>query len=129
MDEVARREVYPLAEQGIKEAEILEWARKQPLFNHYYETNTRCGCMYCPLSSYIDYAYLLKYYPDNFEYMIERMRETERIRQAELGRPFSVISSNPKYNSDYLNNIIRTKWLGILNKRETEYITQDKTAA
>ena len=85
--------------------------------------------MYCPLSSYIDYAYLLKYYPDNFEYMIERMRETERIRQAELGRPFSVISSNPKYNSDYLNNIIRTKWLGILNKREAEYITQDKTAA
>ena len=120
---------YSVYEQGIKEAEILEWARKQPLFNHYYETNTRCGCMYCPLSSYIDYAYLLKYYPDNFEYMIERMRETERIRQAELGRPFSVISSNPKYNSDYLNNIIRTKWLGILNKRETEYITQDKTAA
>ena len=126
---IARREVYPLAEQGIKEAEILEWARKQPLFNHYYETNTRCGCMYCPLSSYINYAYLLKYYPDNFEYMIERMRETERIRQAELGRPFSVISSNPKYNSDYLNNIIRTKWLEILNKREAEYITQDKTAA
>lgn len=126
---VARWEVYPLAEQGIKEAEILEWARKQPLFNHYYETNTRCGCMYCPLSSYINYAYLLKYYPDNFEYMIERMRETERIRQAELGRPFSVISSNPKYNSDYLNNIIRTKWLGILNKREAEYITRGKTVA
>lgn len=121
----ARREVYPLAEQGIKEGEVLEWAKKQPVFNHFYETNKRCGCMYCPMSSYLNYAYLLKYYPDNFEFMIERMKETERIREAELGRPFSVISSNPKYNADYLDNIIRTKWLGILNQREKEY-TNDR---
>lgn len=113
-----KREVYPLAENGINESIIWEWAKTQPIFNNYYKTNKRCGCMYCPMSSYITFAYLLKYYPDNFNFMIERMRETEKIREAELGRPFSVISSNPKYNADYLDRIIRTKWIGILERQE-----------
>lgn len=115
-----KREVYPLAENGIIEADILEWAKTQPLFHEYYKTNKRCGCMYCPMSSYINFAYLLKYYPENFDFMIARMRETEKLREAELGRPFSVISSNPKYNADYLDHIIRTKWLKILNEKEKE---------
>lgn len=115
------REIYPLAENDINESEIWEWAKDQPLYNNYYKTNKRCGCMYCPMASYINFAYLLKYYPTNFAYMIHKMRETEKIREAELGRPFSVISSNPKYNADYLDNIIRTKWLKILNEREKEY--------
>ena len=50
--------------------------------------------------------------------MIEKMRETEQIREKELGRSFSVISSNPKYNADYLENIIKTKWLKKLNEKE-----------
>lgn len=111
-------EVYPLAENGINEDEIWEWAKTQPIFNNYYKTNKRCGCMYCPMASKINMAYLLKYYPENFEFMIERMRETEKIREAELGRPFSVISSNPKYNADYLDYIIKTKWLKKLNDME-----------
>lgn len=113
-------EIYPLAENGINEDEIWEWAKEQPIFKNYYKTNKRCGCMYCPMASYINFAYLLKYYPDNFNFMIERMRETEKIREAELGRPFSVTSSNPKYNADYLENIIKTKRLRILNEREME---------
>lgn len=76
--------------------------------------------MYCPMSSRMTMAYLYKYYPDNYEFMIERMRETEKIREVEFGRPFSVISSNPKYNADYLDNIIKTKWINILNEREKE---------
>jgi 3'-phosphoadenosine 5'-phosphosulfate sulfotransferase (PAPS reductase)/FAD synthetase len=112
------REKYPLAEAGILENSILEWAKTQPIFNHFYETNKRCGCMYCPMSSYLNYAYLCKYYPDNFQYMIEKMRETEQIREKQYGRPFSVISSNPKYNADYLENIIKTKWLKKLNEME-----------
>lgn len=115
-----KREVYPLAENGINENEIWQWAKTQPIFNNYYKTNKRCGCMYCPMASYINFAYLLKYYPDNFNFMIERMRETEKIREVELGRPFSVISSDPKYNADYLDRIIRTKWLKILNEKEAE---------
>ena len=113
-------EICPLVEYGICEDEILEWAKTQPIYNNYYKTNKRCGCMYCPMSSKINFAYLLKYYPDNFEYMINKMRETEQIREKELGRPFSVSSSNPKYNADYLDNIIRTKWLKILNDMEAD---------
>ena len=50
--------------------------------------------------------------------MIEKMRETEELREKELGRPFSVISSNPKYNADYLEHIVKTKWLKKLNEME-----------
>lgn len=112
------RERYPLVEEGVFESSILEWAKTEPRFNHYYETNRRCGCMYCPMTSYLNYSYLYKYYPNNFNFMIEKMRETEAIRERELGRPFSCISSNPKYNADYLVYIIETKWLNKLNEIE-----------
>lgn len=111
-------ERYPLVENGITEDSIWEWAKSQPIFNHFYETNKRCGCMYCPMSGYLKFAYLYKYYPQRFGYMIEKMRETEQIREALYGRPVSVISSNPKYNADYLENIIKTKWLKKLNEME-----------
>lgn len=96
----------------------MEWAKTQPIFNNYYKTNKRCGCMYCPMSSFLNFAYLYKYYPENFRYMLEKMRETEELREKELGRPFSVISSNPKYNADYLEHIVKTKWLKKLNEME-----------
>ena len=111
-------EIYPLVENGINEDVILEWAKTQPIFNNYYKTNKRCGCMYCPMSSYLNFAYLYKYYPENFQYMLEKMRETEKLRESALGRPFSVISSSPKYNSYYWENIIKTKWLTKLNEME-----------
>lgn len=111
-------EVYPLAENGINEGVVLQWAKSQPIFNHYYETQKRCGCMYCPMGSKLNFAYLYKYYPERFNYMITKMRETEQLREKELGRPFSIIASNPKYNADYLENIIKTKWLKKLNDME-----------
>lgn len=74
-------EVYPLVNEGIYEYEIWQWAKNQPIFNDYYKTNKRCGCMYCPMASKINFAYLYKYYPKNFEYMIGKMRETERERE------------------------------------------------
>lgn len=113
-------EIYPLVEAGIVEDEILQWAKTQPIFNNYYKTNRRCGCMYCPMASRMQMAYLLKYYPESFDFMIDRMRETEKIKESELGRPFSITSSNPKYNADYLENIIKTKWLRILEEKERE---------
>ncbi len=117
-----QHERYPLVENDIKEDSILEWAKKQPIFNHYYETNRRCGCMYCPMSSYMNYAYLYKYYPDKFAYMLGKMKETESLREKEFGRPFSVISGDPKYNADYLDNIVKTKWLQKLNEAEMKYL-------
>lgn len=74
--------------------------------------------MYCPMLSMIDAAYMYKYYPDNFRYMLEKMRETEQIREIELGRKFSCYSSNPKYNADYLEHIVKTKWIHKLNAIE-----------
>ena len=117
----SKTEIYPLVERGITEDAIWEWAKAQPIYNNYYIANKRCGCMYCPMASRIEQAYLFKYYPDNFKYMIDKMRETESIRELQLGRPFSVISSNPKYNADYLDNIIKTKWLQKLNEIEAAY--------
>ena len=111
-------ERYPLVEEGIKETTILQWAKTQPIFNHYYETNKRCGCAFCPMSSKLNYAYLCKYYPDMFDFMIEKMRETELIREQELGHPFSVTSGNPKYNADYLERIIKTKYIPKLEELE-----------
>lgn len=114
-------EIYPLAQNGINEDIIWAWAKTQPIFNHYYETQKRCGCMFCPMASKINFAYLYKHYPAHFQYMIEKMRETEEIREKQLGRPFSVTSSNPEYNADYLESIIKTKWLKKLNEMEKEY--------
>lgn len=114
-------EIYPLAENGINEDAILEWAKTQPIFNNYYKINRRCGCMYCPMSSFLNFAYLYKYYPENFQYMLEKMRETEKIIECKIGRPFSVISSNPKYNSVYMEHIIKTKWVKKLNEKEDSY--------
>lgn len=113
-------ERYPLVEEGIEEKNILEWAKKQPIFNHYYETQKRCGCMYCPMSSFINFAYLYKYYPEKFNYMIEKMKETEKVREKELKRKFSCISSNPKYNAEYLENIVKNKWIKKLEELENK---------
>ena len=65
---------------------------------------------------FLNFAYLYKYYPENFAFMIDKMRETEAVREKELGRPFSCISSNPKYNSEYLERIIKTKWVKKLDE-------------
>ena len=118
--DLQKGERYPLVEENIQESTIWEWAKKQPIFNHYYETQKRCGCMYCPMSSFINFAYLYKYYPENFAFMINKMRETEAVREKELGRPFSCISSNPKYNADYLEKIVKTKWLKKLEELENQ---------
>lgn len=115
------KEVYPIVDFGINESEILDWAKHQPIFNHYYETQRRCGCMYCPLSSKLNLAYLYKYYPDNFAYMMNKVRETERIKSKHLGTPYTPLSANPKYNADYTENIIKTKWLPILEQKEEEF--------
>lgn len=124
-DEVKRfskreKERYPLVEFGINENEILAWAKKHPIYNNYYKTNTRCGCMYCPMASSVNKAYLYKYYPENFKYMIEKAREHEKEMSEFYGRPFSVFSSNAKYNADYQEKMAKTKWLEKLEDTEKE---------
>ena len=68
------------------------------------------------MTSMLNLAYLYKYYPENFEYMIDKMRASERNVSMKLGRPFSCRSANPKYNADYIERIVKTKWLKKLEK-------------
>lgn len=118
-DNIKAREVYPLVEFGIKESEILEWAKEQPIYNNYYKTQTRCGCMYCPMMSYLSMAYLLKYYPENYDFMIEKMKESEKMKSEKYGRKVT-IKGKDKYDAFYIDNIVRTKWFPILEQKEIE---------
>lgn len=118
-----RNEIYPLVNEGICETDILEWAKLIPVFNDYYKYNRRCGCMYCPMSSRKNLAYLLKYYPDNYNFLMQCASRTE-TKSEERGRPYSVWDKNPKYNTEYMDAVVRNKWLPRLNKeveREKNY--------
>jgi 3'-phosphoadenosine 5'-phosphosulfate sulfotransferase (PAPS reductase)/FAD synthetase len=106
-----RKNIYPLIENNCMEDDILEWAKKQPIFNDYYKYNRRCGCMYCPLQSMQNTAYLMKYYPAEYKQMIAYAKATEEMREETLGRLFSVWSSNPKYNTEYRDKRVREVYL------------------
>lgn len=114
------KEVYPLVDFGIQEDTILEWAKTVPEFNDYYKTNRRCGCMYCPMTSYIGHAYLYKHYPDCFWDYVAKAKATEQKLADRYGRKVSVISSDPKYDVDYMVRNVQTKWLPILEEMEAD---------
>ena len=48
--------------------------------------------------------------------MISKMRESEKIVSNKLGRTFAIKSDNPKYNADYVEQIVKTKWIKKLNQ-------------
>lgn len=112
-------EIYPLVEERIEEKTIWEWAKNEPIFNDYYKYNKRCGCMYCPLSSYTSLAYLLKYYPTNYDEFMEMCKATEKAVQEKTGKPHAIFQSNPKYNTEYVDNVVRTKYLRRLENDST----------
>ena len=62
---------YPLAEENIFESTILEWAKNVDLFNDWYKVNRRQGCMFCPMASMKELAYMKLYYPEKYKYWIE----------------------------------------------------------
>jgi len=64
-------------------------------------------------------AYTLKYYPEHYEFMMQKAKETEAIMTERLGVPFTVFHSNRKYTAEYFDNIVRTKWLKKLNELES----------
>ena len=85
--------------------------------------------MYCPMSSLLNLAYLYKYYPQNFDYMLTKMKESEKKVSEKYGRPFVIRGNNPNYNADYIRNIVKTKWLKKLeeiNKQPTQLNFFDK---
>lgn len=76
-------QIYPLAEAGINESEILEWAKNEPIYNDYYKYNDRCGCICCPMSSLKNLVYTKKYYPAEYEYHMNLALETDKRRERE----------------------------------------------
>jgi 3'-phosphoadenosine 5'-phosphosulfate sulfotransferase (PAPS reductase)/FAD synthetase len=106
-----KKEVYPLVDFGVTEDRIWEWAKTQPIFNHYYQVNRRCGCMYCPCASRLQLTYLLTYYPDEYEKFMQMCRESEEALSKKLGKKHCIFQSNPKYDTDYVDRSVREKYL------------------
>lgn len=119
-------EIYPLVENKIIESDILEWAKSVPIFNNYYKFNKRCGCMFCPLMSMNEFAYMLAFYPEKYAECINLAKDTEQKMLSKLGRPFAVFSSNPKYNAEYRDNRVRTAYLPKLLEKIEEMKGKEK---
>ena len=99
---------YPLAEEGIEEWQILEWAKKNPIFSDWYKYFQRQGCMMCPMLTRKELAYMCKYEHKAFEQYFEYVSAYENKYDTYFwDKPCSQI----KY-------VIETKWLDILNSEE-----------
>jgi len=68
---------YPLAEEGIDEKTILEWAKNQEIFNGYYKYFKRQGCKFCPFFSMKEFAYLYLDDEEAFNQMFDYIKKTE----------------------------------------------------
>ena len=104
-----KHEIYPLAIEGIREDTILEWAKHEPIFNDFYKVNRRQGCKYCPNISRIELAYLHEKYPNDFEYLIQKIREYE----AKYKRPWT---NDTQYIDNVLGHVYK-KWIPLLHER------------
>lgn len=107
-------EIYPLADFNIYESTILDWAKNISLFNDYYKYNKRCGCMFCPLSSMTENAYLKVFYPEQYNFLMKTAKETEKLLEIKMKKPVSVWNGNAKYNTEYRMNRISEKYEQII---------------
>lgn len=99
---------YPLAEEGITEDIILEWARTKPIFNDWYKYFNRQGCMICPMLTRKELAYLYKYERENFEKYFTYVKEyEERFNTYFWHKPCEEIRA-----------IVEKKWVPILEGEE-----------
>lgn len=103
--------IYPLAEEGIEESYILEWAKNKTIFQNYYIFNERQGCMLCPMASMMNLAYIKVFYPDDFAKLMNYHKEYEM----RFGRP--VYQSNVKYNHEYIIRRIEEKYEAIIKEK------------
>lgn len=106
-------QIYPIADFGIDEHIILHWAKTQPIFNDYYIYNRRCGCMLCPCSSYINFAYLYKYYPNKYAHLMGLCKKSERERG------YTTLSG--KYSAEYIDAIVKTKYAQKIDEIHKSY--------
>ena len=58
--------------------------------------------------------------------VVGKMKETEEKMRIKLGRKFSIISSNPKYDTNYLVENTETKWIHKLNEKEKLFESNER---
>ena len=99
---------YPLAEEGITEDIILEWAKKQPIFSNWYKHFKRQGCMLCPMLTMKELAYLYKYENENFEKYFEYVKAYEnKFNTFFWKRPCEKVKER-----------VISKWVNVLEEEE-----------
>lgn len=108
--------IYPLAEEGICEAEINIWAKTQPIFEGYYKYFDRQGCMLCPFLTMKEMAFLLKTEPETFEYMFNCIKDTEKRILEEKSTEWLFRGEG----ADIIKKRVREKWLPILKAEEAQ---------
>ncbi|MCR5144793.1 MAG: hypothetical protein K6B67_05735 [Lachnospiraceae bacterium] len=104
---------YPLAEEGIEESTILYWARKQSIFEGYYDNLDRMGCKRCPFLTMKEMAYLKQSEPEEYEALFKYIKDTENM----------VASKGKKWlfkdkGSEVIRNRVDTKWTLILENEQ-----------
>ena len=70
---------YPLAEEGISEDHILEWAKNQPIFEGFYHVFKRMGCMCCPCGTIMDMVYTKIHYPETWRQIMDEIYYTHLL--------------------------------------------------
>ena len=96
--------IYPLAEDGLTEDKILEWARNEPVFNGFYKVNGRQGCMLCPMLQYKEMAYQMIIYPEHSRKFWEMVFKEWNERGINCLR-------GDKYTPDYIYNRVKSYWV------------------
>ena len=112
---------YPLAEEGIEEWQIQEWAKNQPIFEDYYKYFKRQGCKLCPFLTMKELAYLEKTDRETFDYMFDCIKATEGKILAEKGKVWLFKG----YGADIIKHRVETKWKSKLQMEEQQLSIYD----
>lgn len=98
-------DIYPLVILGINENEILEEAKKIKLFDDYYKVCNRQGCMFCPMLSRRELAYIYLKYPDKYLQFLRFVKNYEDTFNTQF------------YGKQTLESVhahVRDKWVPLL---------------
>ena len=57
---------------------LWQWAKDVPMFHDWYRYSKRQGCMFCPMLTMGQQAYMYMYYPDKYDELIGYIKEWEQ---------------------------------------------------
>jgi 3'-phosphoadenosine 5'-phosphosulfate sulfotransferase (PAPS reductase)/FAD synthetase len=112
---------YPLAEEGIEEYQILEWAKNQPIFENYYKYFSRQGCRICPFMTMKEMAYLYITDKESFDYMFKCIKETENKIFLKKGKKYLFRGEG----ADIIKERVISKWVNQINYEKNQYTIYD----